>query len=236
MRRHALLFASLLIGTVLIGGLIAPPVLADKGSKDELEKLQKAEQVIKESINAPDKGIPRDLFEKAECVGVFPDVKKAAFIVGGEWGRGVFTCRQKDGAMGAPAFFTMGGPSIGWQFGGEETDLILLIMNSEGVKKLLEDHVNIGGEASAAAGPVGRTAQAGTDLQLHAQILSWSRSRGLFAGASLEGMVMKPNNSAIEDFYGKKLEPKDILVNNTVAVPEAAKSFVNTTTKAARRP
>jgi len=229
MRRHALL-----ISILLIGGFIAAPLFA-AGKEEEVKKLQAAELVIKQSVSAPDKGIPRDLLEKAECVGVFPDVKKAAFIVGGEWGRGVFTCRQKDGTFGAPAFFTMGGPSVGWQFGGEETDLILLVMNQEGVKKLLQDKVNIGGEASAAAGPVGRTAQAGTDLQLHAQILSWSRSRGRFAGASLEGMVMKPNNNGTEDFYGRKLEAKSILVDQSVAAPEGAKSFLKTVNQAAKR-
>ncbi|HET6372805.1 MAG TPA: lipid-binding SYLF domain-containing protein, partial [Candidatus Polarisedimenticolia bacterium] len=142
---------------------------------------------------------------------------------------------QKDGTMSAPAFFTMGGPSIGWQAGIQEADLVLLVMNPEGVNKLLQDHFTIGGEASAAAGPVGRTAQAGTDLQLHAQLLTWSRSRGLFAGVSLEGMVIKQNKSATEDFYGRPIDAKDILVNNTVQVPAAAKSFVNSTTQVARR-
>jgi len=232
MRRVALFFSS-----ILVAALVTPPALfADKDkASDELKKLRAAEVVVKQAVSAPDKGIPRDLLEKAECVGVFPDVKKAAFIVGGEWGSGVFTCRAKDGKMGAPAFFKMGGPSVGWQFGGQEADLVLLIMNPEGVNKLLQDKFSIGGEASAAAGPVGRTAQAGTDLQLHAQILSWSRSRGLFAGVSLEGMVIKPDKSSTADLYGKEIDAKEILVNHSVAVPGSAKSFVDTTTHAARR-
>jgi len=223
------------VALILLAGVIWMPASADLKSDNETEKLQKAQQVLTASVTAPDKGIPKDLLEKAECIGVFPDVKKAAFVVGGEWGRGVFTCRQKDGTMGAPAFFTMGGPSVGWQIGAEEADLVLLMMNQEGVKKLLQDKFTIGVEGSAAAGPVGRTAQAGTDLQLHAQILSWSRSRGLFAGASLEGIVMKPNNKAAEDFYGKPLDAKSILVDQSVPVPQAAKPFVQTATQHAKR-
>ncbi|MGH9868572.1 MAG: lipid-binding SYLF domain-containing protein [Candidatus Polarisedimenticolia bacterium] len=223
------------VALILLAGVIGMPAVADLESDNEKEKLQKSQQVLTASVTAPDKGIPKDLLEKAECIGVFPDVKKAAFVVGGEWGRGVFTCRQKDGTMGAPAFFTMGGPSVGWQIGAEEADLILLIMNQEGVKKLLQDKFTIGVEGSAAAGPVGRTAQAGTDLQLHAQILSWSRSRGLFAGASLEGIVMKPNNKATEDFYGKPLDAKSILVDQSVPVPQGAKSFVATANQHAKR-
>jgi lipid-binding SYLF domain-containing protein len=172
-----------------------------------------------------------DLLAKAECVGVFPGVKKGAFIVGGEFGRGVFTCRQTDGTMGAPAFFTIGGPSLGWQWGGQETDLVLLIMNKDGVNHLLQDKFTIGGEASAAVGPVGRTAQAGTDAQLQAQILSWSRSRGAFVGASLEGIVVKPNVEAIEGFYGKPVSAREILVENAVSVPAAARSYVDKTTE-----
>jgi len=223
--------ASFLVLTV-IASLIAVPAFA---GQTEVKKLQAAEAVVKMSATAPDKGIPKELLERAECVGVFPDVKKGAFIVGGEGGRGVFTCRQSDGTMGAPAFFTMGGPSVGWQFGGEEADLVLLIMNPEGVKHLLQDHFTLGGEASVAAGPVGRTAQADTDLQFHAQILSWSRSRGIFLGASLEGTVIKPNNDATKAFYGKPLTAREILVDHKVSVPVAAKSFVNTTNRYAKR-
>ena len=223
------------LAAVVMAVIIAAPVFAGGKTDDEMKKLRAAELTLKQSVSAPDKGIPKELLQRAECIGVFPDVKKAAFVVGGEGGRGVFTCRQKDGTMSAPAFFTMGGPSIGWQAGIQEADLVLLVMNPEGVNKLLQDHFTIGGEASAAAGPVGRTAQAGTDLQLHAQLLTWSRSRGLFAGVSLEGMVIKQNKSATEDFYGRPIDAKDILVNNTVQVPAGAKSFVNSTTQVARR-
>ncbi len=211
-----------------------------KGAKNDhmskaTAKLSEAEQVLTDAINAPDNGIPKDLLAKAECVGVFPGLKKGALVVGAEFGRGVFTCRDNNGQMGAPAFFTMGGGSVGWQFGGSETDVVLLIMNKTGVDHLLEDKFAIGGEASAVAGPVGRTAQAMTDAQLHAQILSWSRARGAFVGASLEGTVIKPDKDANKQFYGKAVTARDLLVTNSMAVPGAAKSFVNTTNGFAMR-
>ena len=137
--------------------------------------------------------------------------------------------------MGAPAFFSMGGPSFGWQFGGQSADLVLLIMNETGVHHLLQDKFTLGGEAAAVAGPVGRTAQAATDLQLHAEILSWSRSRGLFLGASLEGVVIKPSKDAIETFYGRPLTARDILVEHSVETPKSAKSFVATASEYSRR-
>jgi lipid-binding SYLF domain-containing protein len=199
------------------------------------EKLQDAEEVLTAALTAPDKGIPKDLLGKAECVGVFPELKKGAIVIGAEFGRGVFTCRDSAGRMGAPAFFTMGGGSVGWQFGGQETDVVLLIMNKNGVEHLLEDKFAIGGEASAVAGPVGRTAQAATDAQLHAQILSWSRARGAFVGASLEGTVIKPDKDANAAFYGKPVSARDLLVTNTMSVPGAAKSFVDKTNGYAMR-
>src|SRR5713226_4015457 len=215
---------SVLLMSVLVAGPIGSPALAD--AHPGILRIHQAEAVLKMSATAPDKGIPRGLLQRAECIGVFPGLKKAAFVVGGEFGRGVFTCRQKDGAMGAPAFFTIGGGSFGWQFGGEEADLVLLIMNENGVKHLLQDKFTLGGEASAAAGPVGRTAQAATDAQLHAEILSWSRSRGIFLGASLQGSVIKPDKSATEELYGKPVTASDILVAQSVPAPEAAQSFV----------
>src|SRR5712692_8884461 len=209
--------------SILVAGLIESAAIAGEGSG--LQKIRQAEAVLRMSATAPDKGIPRGLLERAECIGVFPALTKGAFVVGGEFGHGVFTCRQKDGAMGAPAFFTIGGGSFGWQFGGEEADLVLLIMNEDGVKHLLQDKFTLGGEASAAAGPVGRTAAAATDAQMHAEILSWSRSRGVFLGASLEGTVIKPNKKATEEFYGKPVTATDILVAQSVHAPRAAKSF-----------
>lgn len=226
-----------LLLAMLVVGMVAVPAFAVPGDKvdGKVKKLDAAEAALKASVAAPDKGIPRELLERAECVGVFPDVKKAAFVVGGEGGKGVFTCRNANGTMSGPAFFKMGGPSIGWQAGIQEADLVLLIMNKEGVTKLLQDHFSIGGEASAAAGPVGRTAQASTDAQLHAQILSWSRSRGLFAGVALEGMVITQDKDTNQDIYGRPLEAKEILTSGSVPVPAAARSFVSTTARYTKR-
>ena len=218
--------------SILAAGLIALPAMA--ADKTEVNKIRDAEAVLKASVSAPDRGIPKEMLERADCIAVFPGVKKAAFVVGGEWGRGVVTCRQSDGSMGAPAFFSMGGGSFGWQAGVEEADLVLLIMNPDGVKHLLEDHFTLGGEAAAVAGPVGRTAAAATDAQMHAQILSWSRSRGLFAGLSLAGTVIKPNGKAMERFYGKPVSARDALVERSVPIPKEARSFVETTSECAR--
>ena len=227
--RKSLLVTTILMMVVLSSSPAITTAKDDANStKNEVKKMHAAEAVLKASVSAPDKGIPRNLLEKAECVGVFPDVKKGAFIVGGEGGKGVFTCRTTSG-MSGPAFFKIGGPSIGWQAGFQEADLVLLIMNKEGVNKLLKDRFTIGGEASAAAGPVGRTAQAGTDILMHAQILSWSRSRGLFAGISLEGIVVTQDKDDNADLYGRPLEARQILTSNSLPVPVAAKSFVNTT-------
>ncbi len=218
---------------LLVPGLFGPKAFAVEHT--ETQKIRDAEMVLRMSATAPDKGIPRHLLERAECIGVFPGLTKGAFVVGGEFGHGVFTCRLKDGTMGAPVFFTMGGGSFGWQFGGEQADLVLLIMNEDGVKHLLQDKFTLGGEASAVAGPVGRTAEAATDAQMHAEILSWSRSRGIFLGASLQGSVIKPDKSVTEEFYGKPVTANDLLVVQSVPAPEAAQSFVKTATEFSKR-
>lgn len=213
---------------------VATPVLAGTTPKIA-SRINDARQVLTTAVNTPDKGIPKELLENAECVGVFPGLKKGAFVVGGEYGKGVFTCRQPDGTMSAPAFFTLAGGSVGWQFGGKSVDLVLLVMNRNGVNHLLADKVTLGGEASAVAGPVGRSAQAATDAQLHAQILSWSRSQGAFLGASIKGDVIKPDNDAIESFYGKPLSARDVLVDGKAGVPSDAKAFVRAATKYTER-
>ena len=236
----------LFMAALLVTGLGALPALSHEVGKDkddddmdrhhhsnskQVEKLRDAEDVLRAAVTAPDHRIPRDLLERAECVGVFPSVKKGAFVVGGEFGKGVFTCRLEDGSMSAPAFFNIGGPSFGWQFGGQSADIVLLVMNDEGMEHLLQDKFTIGGNASAVAGPVGRTARAATDAQLHAQILSWSRSRGAFLGVSLDGVVIKPSKDSIEEFYGERLTARDILMDNAVEPPQAAESFVRTASR-----
>jgi SH3 domain-containing YSC84-like protein 1 len=222
----------------LIASLFAFPAFAGSGNHDspsmgkdrpEARWLHEAQRVLTASATAPDQGIPKHLLEKAECVGVFPGVTKGAFVVGGEYGHGVFTCREANGTMSAPAFFTIAGGSVGWQFGGSRTDLVLLVMNQEGMKHLLADQFTLGAEATAAAGPVGRTSEAATDAGMHAEILSWSRSRGLIAGASLAGTVIKPDDKAAKEFYGKSMTASEILTQPSVSMPKAAQTFVKTT-------
>lgn len=223
---------------VLALALAAMPAFANHEGKDKdkyAKQLAKSQEVLNESLTAPDKGIPKDLLARAECVGVFPDLKKGAFVVGGEFGHGSFTCRNESGAFGSPAFFKMGGASVGWQFGGQEADVVLLIMNKKGMDNLLEDSFTLGGEAAAVAGPVGRTAQAATDAQLHAGILSWSRSQGLFLGASLEGNVVKQDKDANKAVYGKEISAREILLNNKAASPSIAKPMVDTLNSNAKR-
>jgi lipid-binding SYLF domain-containing protein len=220
--------------SIVAAAILATPALAGSNASQSA-RFTEATQVLKASVTAPDKGIPKEFLERAECVGVFPGVTKGAFVIGGEYGKGVFTCRQPDGTMGAPAFFSMGGGSLGWQFGGEETDIVVLIMNEDGVKHLLEDRFTIGGAASAVAGPVGRTAKAATDAQLHAQILSWSRSRGAFIGASLEGNVLSPDKKQIEATYGNGMTAREILVDHKASIPKTAQSFVKMTTEYSKR-
>lgn len=217
-----------------VGAASALPALGARA--DRTDKLfGRAEAVLEEIMEAPDQGIPRELLEKAECVAVFPGLKKGAFIVGGQAGRGVATCRRQEGDFGAPTIFKAGGGSIGWQFGGQEADLVLLIMNSSGAEHLLRDRFTIGAEASAAAGPVGRTAKAATDAQLQAQILSWSPTRGAFLGASVEGTAIWPDLPAIEGLYGQGVTARQILVEGSRGVPAVARSFVRTVNKYAAR-
>lgn len=236
-----------LLVVLIIAAFIAPSIAAlnaetSQEKKETAKNVQKADrtledaaQVLEEAVSAPDKGIPKDLLERAECVGVFPGLAKGAFIVGGEFGTGVFTCRKDDQTMGPPAFFTMGGPSIGWQFGGEEADVVLLVMNPRGMNHLLKSKFTLGGEASAAAGPVGRTAQAATDLQMHAEILSWSRSRGIFAGASIKGTVVQQSQELNNAFYGKALSAEDLLIKHKGSEPKEARSFIETVNEQTRR-
>lgn len=199
------------------------------------ETIRESDAVLKAAMSAPDQGIPKELLARAECIGVFPGVKKGAFVVGGEFGRGVFTCRKEDSTMGAPAMFTMGGGSVGWQFGGKKVDVVLLIMNKEGLRHLLQDKVTLGGEVAAVAGPVGRTAQVATDAQMRAEILSWSHARGVFLGAAFKGAVIKPDASATEALYGEPRTATEILVAENVEPPDTAKQFVATATESSRR-
>lgn len=226
-RIFALVLAAALIGLPAL--LHAAPGRADNKDKEE-DRLQNSGQVAKEIMDIPD-DIPQELLDKADCVVVFPSVLKAAFIVGASYGRGAMTCRSGDdfrGPWGAPTMMALEGGSFGLQIGGEATDFVLLVMNQRGADAILTSKVKIGGDASAAAGPVGRTAAASTDVTLRAEILTYSRSRGLFAGISLEGSTLRPDNDANERIYGKKIAAKDIVLHSAVPVPPAAKLLIST--------
>ncbi len=195
-------------------------------------QLQKATNVVNEIMRAPDKGIPQELLDKAVCVGIVPSELKVAFIVGGTYGRGVLVCRKGgDGPWDAPSMFTLGAGSVGFQIGGKTTDIVFLVMNPEGAQKLVQDSVKVGAELSAAAGPVGRSAEGATDIQLHAEILSYSRARGLFAGLSLDGALIKQDKEDNEAIYGRKISAKDILINGEVAAPQSARPLDETLAK-----
>jgi lipid-binding SYLF domain-containing protein len=195
-------------------------------------QLQKANNIVKEIMGTPDKGIPDELFEKAVCVGIVPSQFKFALGIGGTYGRGVLVCRKGGaGEWGAPSMFTLGAASIGFQIGGKATDVVFLVMNPEGARKLVQDSVKLGGEASVAAGPVGRSAEGATDAQLHAEILSYSRTRGLFAGVSLDGAVLKQDKDDNRKLYGREVSAKEILIDGTVATPKSARALNDTLRK-----
>jgi lipid-binding SYLF domain-containing protein len=189
------------------------------------KRLRTATVVLHEILSAPDKGIPEDLLAKAQCVMIVPGLKKGAFIVGGEYGRGFAICRV-DGQWGGPAAIKFGGGSFGAQIGGESTDVIMLVMNRRGMEKLATDKFSIGGDVSAAAGPVGRTGAADTDILLHAEILSYSRTRGVFAGVSLDGTVVSQDGSEDRKLYGHEVRNQDVLMGH-VPAPEAARALIS---------
>jgi SH3 domain-containing YSC84-like protein 1 len=202
---------------------------ADKEEKDE-DRVKDAGRVLTEILNVPD-DIPQDLLDKAACVVVFPSVLKAAFIVGASYGRGVMTCRTGpdfNGHWGAPTMMALEGGSFGLQIGGEATDFVLLVMNERGANGILSSKVKLGGDASVAAGPVGRTASAESDVTLRAEILSYSRARGAFAGVSLEGSTIRPDNDANRRIYGEKLSAKDIVLRHETPAPPAAAQLIET--------
>src|ERR1700738_4381640 len=195
----------------------------------EQKRLKNCGVVMQEVLNIPD-NLPRQVLAKADCVIVFPSVLRLAFGMGKEYGRGAMVCRtgkEFNGPWGAPAMYALEGDSIGMQLGGEATDLILLVMNQRGAASILSSKVKLGGDASAAAGPKGRDASANTDLWMRAEILSYSRSRGLFAGISLEGSTLRPDNKANERIYHRKITARAILLHNKVAIPASGRHFVH---------
>jgi lipid-binding SYLF domain-containing protein len=220
---------SIFISMVLIV-LVCLPAYAQK---DENDRIKNSGKVMVEILNVPD-DIPADLLDKAECVIVLPSVMKAAFIVGGSYGRGVMTCRsgrEFSGPWSAPSMMAVEAGSIGFQIGGEATDFVLLVMNKRGADSILTSQVKLGGDVAAAAGPKGRNAAAATDVTMRAEILSYSRSRGLFAGVSLEGSTLRPDNDGNERLYGKGTTAKEIVINSKVRAPASAKSLLSTLNK-----
>jgi lipid-binding SYLF domain-containing protein len=213
---------------IVIATLLACPAFAaDKTS--EQKRLLSCGQVFKEIMDIPD-GIPKDLLNKAECVIVFPTVIKFAIGVGGDFGRGAITCRTGEhftGRWSAPALFALEGANIGFQLGGQATDFVLLVMNPKGANSILSSKVKLGADASAAAGPKGRTAAADTDIVMRAEVLSYSRSRGLFAGISLEGSTLRSDGSANRKLYGRNLTAKEIVREGKVGVPAAGSELIS---------
>jgi len=200
---------------------------ADKDEKEE-DRVKEAGETLKEIINIPD-NIPKELLDKAECVIVLPSVKKGAFGIGGSYGRGVMSCRSGKhytGSWTAPAMYALEGINIGFQLGGQATDFVVLIMNPRGAESLMGSKVKLGADASAAAGPKGRSAEGATDVVMRAEMLSYSRSRGLFAGVSLEGSTLRPDNRANRKLYGHEISVKDILRNGKVRTPGAAHDLI----------
>lgn len=220
-----------LMMNIVLCAVFSCTALASEQSK-EASRLESATFVVNEVMQTPEKGIPQDLLDNAICVGIIPSELRFAFGFGGNYGRGALVCRKGgNGPWGAPSMFTLYGGSFGLQIGGKATDILFIVMNTGGVRKLLQTGVKLGGDVSVAAGPVGRTAEGATDVQLHAEILSYSRSRGLFAGVSLAGSVMKPDHEANQRLYSKVYEPKAILIDGVAAPPADAKQLDAVLTK-----
>jgi len=220
-------------GTLLLSVLVPAAVHAQI---KETKRLEACHDVMEEAMGVKE-SIPSDLLDKAECVAVVPGVKKAAVGIGGRFGYGAISCRSEGhGPWSAPLMVSLKGGSLGFQIGGQESDLVLLFMNPKAIDYLLRNKFTLGADASIAAGPVGRNAEAGTDAQLRAEILSYSRSRGLFAGLSLEGAVLKPDGDANRHVYGHPIDPRDVLLRRGQRMPRAGEAFVQSLEKASPRP
>lgn len=214
--------------------LVSGACLLYGAENQDVERLNRAAQVFQEVMGTPDKGIPQDLLDKAACVVIVPGVKKAAFIVGGKYGRGFFACRKPGHGWSAPAAVRVEGGSFGFQIGGSETDVVMLVMNQNGANRLLSSKFTLGADASVAAGPVGRTAAADTDAYMTAEILSYSRARGLFAGVALSGATLRPDTDANTVLYGKEMTNKQI-IEGGVAPPAGAAEFLGALNKYSAR-
>src|SRR5256712_11914997 len=216
------------LAALFLGFSLLLPAFAAEKEKEE-DRVKNSGEVLKEILNIPD-DIPQDLLDKAECLIILPSVKKGAFGIGGSYGRGGMICRNGEhytGKWGAPALYALEGISIGFQLGGQATDFVLLVMNPKGARSLLTSKVKLGADAAAAAGPKGRTAEGATDIVMRAEILSYSRNKGLFAGVSLEGSTLRSDGSANEKLYGRKLSARQIIREGKVGIPACAHELVS---------
>ena len=216
---------SFLAPVVLISIASTAALAADRS--DEVKRLQRATEVFSEIMKTPDKGIPADLLDKCECVAIVPGLKKGGLGIGGKYGKGLIMCRKRDRNWTAPSFITIEGGSIGLQIGFTQIDVVMLMMNRKGVEKLIEDKFTVGADASAAAGPVGRQTAAQTNIRMDAEILTYSRAKGLFAGVSLDGATLRQDKDDNRDFYGKDVDARRILIDGTVAMPAEARSLAS---------
>jgi lipid-binding SYLF domain-containing protein len=211
---------------LLLAAVLPLTIVGSWAAESPQQRLDDSARVITEIMGAPDKGIPQDLLNKAQCVIILPGMKKAAFVVGGEYARGYAECRKTAGAgWAAPAGMRFEGGSVGFQIGGSQADIVMLVMNRNGMDKLLGDKITLGADASVAAGPVGRTTNANTDLKMTAEILAWSRTKGLFAGVSLNGATLRPDTSVNQELYGREMNTREIIMGN-VAPPAAAHPLI----------
>ena len=228
---HKVTCIAMTVGMLLLAGTVW-------GSEKQDERLKDAQQVFQAIMDTPDKGVPQDLLARAACIGVIPSVKKLAIGIGGQHGSGYILCRKNGGKgpWGPPSGFSLSGGSFGFQLGASATDFVLLFMNTDGIEKLLQDKFTLGADASVAAGPVGRSAVAATDAQMTAKVLSYSRSKGLFAGLALNGAVLRPSGDDNEELYGRKMLPKDILLTGNVAPPAGARGLIQLLTKYSSTP
>jgi lipid-binding SYLF domain-containing protein len=211
--------------------LAITPLLASE--KDSVKRLDESAAVFSEIMDTPDKGIPQEMLENAHCIVIVPGLKTAAFVVGAKYGKGYLSCRKQGAGWSAPGTVRIEGGSFGFQIGGSETDLVMLVMNKRGADKLMTSKFTLGAEGSVAAGPVGRTATAQTDAQMHAEILSWSRSQGIFAGVSLQGATLRQDLGDNADLYGRKLHNREI-VTSGITPPEAAHKLIHLLNKYSR--
>ena len=220
--RKLMLATALVALMISAGHLVSTSAAGGLANNDTADRLNAAADVLNKIMATPDKGIPQDLLDKAACAVIVPNVKKGAFIVGAKYGRGFIVCRRANHGWSAPAGVKVEGGSVGFQIGGSETDVVMLLMNQSAINKLLSSKFTIGGDASVAAGPVGRTSSAETDAQLHAELLTYSRTRGLFAGVSLQGATLRPDDDANKDMYGKTMSNQDVVLGSAQPPASAA--------------